>query len=155
MKKLILLLFVASLFFASPVMAADSQALKELIRLSCKYSHSLDWNGKRTESSTEDIAIIHVFEDDDSFHKSFHRAKVLMKSFSRDRVEGRVTEDKFWAEKKYKRLEAIYKKNLVIHKHTGYFEIETFVTDAAHGITSPKLLERSYGKCIHLKEKLF
>ncbi|KPK28722.1 MAG: hypothetical protein AMJ61_01460 [Desulfobacterales bacterium SG8_35_2] len=118
MKKTALLLIVTSLVIAS-------SALGDTIRLTCKYSHSIDAQEEITEVSGEELITIKYSDNSQAIIKIQDKGTEYIGSVSAEEIVG---------EANYKIQGNIYYETLIIHRQTGAFRRTFGIVGGIDGI---------------------
>ena len=135
MNKLLTLLIFAAFLGAPFIASADENT----IRLICKYSHTIDDQGKSSDTSGEDLITVKYSSDG----KAIIKKQDLGAEFT-----GTVNEEQISGETRYKIQDSIFHQTLLINRYTGAFEI-TF------GVEGKKAGLIHYGNCKPALKKLF
>jgi hypothetical protein len=133
-KPLSVLIFAA--FLGASIHAS---AAENTIRLICKYSHTIDDQGKSSGTSGEDLITVKY---------SSNGKAVIKKQDLGAEFTGTVNEEQISGETRYKMQDSVFHQTLLINRYTGTFEI-TFGIEGKNG----GLIH--YGKCKPATEILF
>jgi len=136
-KMKIIFVFVTVLIMWN--MSAEAWADDTIIRLSCRYSYTVDHNGVKSGTTGEDVMIVKYTRDG--------RAAIKKQDLGAE-FYGTITDEEIVGETSYKIQETTYHQELRINRYTGAFVI-TF------GALGKKTGLVHYGKCIPATEKLF
>jgi len=132
MKKLALVLVALTLLIASPVMG-------ETIRLICKYSHTIDAQGKSSKTSEEDLITIKYSDNGQASIKKQDLEAEYTGKISVEEIHGKTS---------YKIGQSVFNETLTINRYTGAIERTFGFVGKSDGLVH-------FGKCIPVKEKLF
>jgi hypothetical protein len=121
------------------VVPFELAAAQKTIRLICKYTHTIDDQGKTTGTSGEDLVTVDYSENGSAIIKK----QGLGAEFS-----GTVNEEEIRGETRYKIQSLVFHQTLTINRYTGAFEI-TF------GVEGEKAGLIQYGKCKPETQRLF
>ena len=116
-KKALLLIFI-SLVIASPVSG-------DTIRLTCKYSHSIDAQEDITEVSGEELITIKYSDNSQAIIKIQDKGTEYI---------GSVSEEEIVGETNYKIQDNTYYETLIINRHTGAFLRTSGIVGGIDGI---------------------
>ena len=108
------------------------------IRLICKYSHTIDENGKSSRTSGEDLVTVHFTDSGDAYIKVGVLGAVFI---------GTISDEEIYGETTYSIKAQTYYQTLTINRYTGAFQ-NTFRVNESGGLIH-------YGNCKSVTEKKF
>jgi hypothetical protein len=134
-KKFTIIAIFLSLFFV-----IESYADQNTLRLICKYSHTVDADGKSTPSSGEDLITVNYSDNGEA---------IIIKQGLGAEFKGTISDEKIYGKTEYKMSELKIQQTILINRYTGACEITFEVV----GSSQSGLIH--YGTCEPVSKKKF
>lgn len=122
MKKICIIFAIFSILLFS---VFETYAEENIIRLICKYSHTIDADGKSSSTSGKDLVTVTYSNDG----KAIIKKQGLGAQFS-----GTITDEEIKGNTKYKISESTIQQAIVINRYTGIFEITFKIMGSKGGL---------------------
>jgi len=133
-KKIIFITISLSLFFA-----IASYAEQNTIRLICKYTHTVDGDGKLSPTSGEDLITVHYSDNG--------KATIIKQGLGAE-FNGTVSDEEIHGQTAYQLSNLKFQETLFINRYTGGFEIIIKIIGSKSGLVH-------YGTCQPVTKKKF
>lgn len=133
-KKLIIIAISLSLFFVT-----ESYAEQNTIRLICKYSHTVDGDGKSSPTSGEDLITVNYSNNGEA---------IIIKQGLGAEFKGSISDEEIRGQTEYKLSNSTIQQTLLINRYTGACEITFKIVGSESGLVH-------YGTCQTVTKKKF
>lgn len=133
-KASIIMVILLTIFFV-----LEAHAERITIRLICKYSHTIDEEGKSSGTSGEDLVTINYSNNGDAIIKKQGTGALFTGMISDEEIQGKTEFDI---------LDSKIQETIVINRYTGAFVMTFKVIGPTGGIVH-------FGSCEPIKKKKF
>ena len=119
-KTRIISVILLTLFFV-----LEAHAERNTIRLICKYSHTINTEGKSSGTSGEDLITVNYSDNGDA---------IIKKQGLGAEFTGTITDEEVYGKTEYKISGSTIQQTLMINRYTGAFEITFEIIGSKGGL---------------------